>query len=112
MSGVGSLTWDGSQVRAVTGWLLPQSLLHPYPWASCRQDKFWVEDFVGGLMSLLSSLHWKSCLTSGSSHFSRIEDFDELLNLLGHFSEHNTLSSPEGSDHQAAFGPLSSVAAS
>ena len=28
------------------------------PCTSCRQDKFWVEGFVAGLVSL--SLHWKS----------------------------------------------------
>ena len=31
----------------------------------CRQDKFWVESFVGGLMSL--SLHWGSCLDTGGA---------------------------------------------
>jgi hypothetical protein len=51
VSGIGSLPWDGSQVGLDTGWLFPQSLLHLYPCASCRQDKFWVEGFVGGLMS-------------------------------------------------------------
>ena len=30
---------------------------------SCRQDKLWVENFVGELVSL--SLHWSSCLATG-----------------------------------------------
>jgi hypothetical protein len=51
VSGVGSLPWDGSQVGAVTGWPFPQFLLHLYPCTSCRQETFWVEGFVGGLMS-------------------------------------------------------------
>jgi hypothetical protein len=34
---------------------------------SCRQETFWVEDFVGGLLSLSS--HWGPCLSTGSSHF-------------------------------------------
>jgi hypothetical protein len=32
---------------------------------SCRQDKFWVESSVGGLVFLL--LRWGSCLTTGGS---------------------------------------------
>ena len=46
-----------SQVWPV-GWPFPQSLLHICPCISCRQDKFWIESFVGGLVSLL--LHWVS----------------------------------------------------
>ena len=60
MSGVSSLTWDGPQVGAVIGWLIPQSLLHLCPCISFRQDKFWVKSFVGGLVSL--SLHWSLAL--------------------------------------------------
>ena len=51
--------WDGSLVEPVIGWPFPQSLLH----FSCMQDKFWVENFVGGLVSLRH--HWGSCLATG-----------------------------------------------
>jgi hypothetical protein len=34
---------------------------------SCRQDTFWVEGFVGGLLSLY--IYWESCLATGGSHF-------------------------------------------
>lgn len=37
------------------------------PCISCRQDKFWIESFVGRLVSL--SLHWDSCLAEGGSQF-------------------------------------------
>lgn len=46
VSGVNSVTWDGSQVGVVIVWLLPRSLLHLYPCTSCRQDKFWVKGFI------------------------------------------------------------------
>ena len=49
MSRVGPLRWDGSQVGAVIG-SIPQSLLHLYLCTSCRQDKFWVEGVVVGLV--------------------------------------------------------------
>lgn len=49
-----------SIVNSARGWLshlgwghwlpIPQSLVHLYPCASCRQDKFGVESFLGGLM--------------------------------------------------------------
>jgi hypothetical protein len=32
----------GWQVGPVIGWTFPQSLLHPYPCTSCRQDKLFV----------------------------------------------------------------------
>jgi hypothetical protein len=60
VSGVGSLPWDGSQVGSVIGCLFPQTLLRLYPSTSRRQDRFWIEGFVGGLMS--ASLLWKSYL--------------------------------------------------
>ena len=50
VSEIGSLTWNVSQVGPIIGWLFSQSLLHLYPCASCRQDKFYVESFVCGLM--------------------------------------------------------------
>ena len=34
---------------------------------SCRQDTFWVEGFLGGLLSLSSN--WKSCMATGSNLF-------------------------------------------
>jgi hypothetical protein len=55
VSGIVFLTWDGSQVGPVIGWLFPQTLLHLDPYTSYRQDRFGVEGFVGGLMSLLPS---------------------------------------------------------
>jgi hypothetical protein len=39
-----------------------------YPCISCRQNKFWVKGFVGGLVS--STFQWKSCLDTGGGHFS------------------------------------------
>jgi hypothetical protein len=51
VSGVVSFPWGGFQVGAVIGKLFPKSLLHHYFCTSHRQDKFWVEGFVGGLMS-------------------------------------------------------------
>jgi hypothetical protein len=48
-------------------WPYPQSLFHLYPSTSCRQDKFWIESFVGGFIS--TSLHWKSHLATGSGLF-------------------------------------------
>ena len=54
-----SLTWNGSQVWALSGWLFPQSLFH-YSFLSSKQEKFQVEAFVGGLMSppTTGSLSW------------------------------------------------------
>ena len=46
----------------VTGWPFLQSMLHFCPCTSFRQDEFWVESFMGGLVSL--SLHWESCLAA------------------------------------------------
>jgi len=43
---------------AVTGWPFLQSLLHPCPCTSCRQDRFQVGGFVGGLMSPPLSGSW------------------------------------------------------
>jgi hypothetical protein len=45
-------------------WLFPQSLLHPQSLHFFTQNKFWIESFVGELMSLL--LHWGSCLATSS----------------------------------------------
>jgi hypothetical protein len=33
----------------------PQSLLEPRACISCKKDKFWIESFVGGLVSLYCS---------------------------------------------------------
>jgi len=68
VSGAAYLTMSGFQVEPGIGWLFPQSLCHLYPCASCRQDKFGIEGFVGGLMS--PSVHWNFPLTTGSGHFS------------------------------------------
>ena len=56
---------EGSQVGPVIGWPFLQSLLHlcKEVYISCRQDKFWVESFMGGLMSF--SFQWGSCLATG-----------------------------------------------
>jgi hypothetical protein len=59
VSGARSLPCDGSQVEPAIAWPLAQSLLHPYPCASCRQDEFWIEYFIDWLLSL--SYHSKSC---------------------------------------------------
>lgn len=62
VSGIISYSWVMSQVKPIMGWSFPQSLFHLYPCNSCRQDIFWGEGFMCGLVSL--SLHWKSCLVS------------------------------------------------
>ena len=55
VSQIGAYPWDVSQIGLVTGWPSPQSLFHLYPCIFLRLDKFWVERFVGGLVTL--SLH-------------------------------------------------------
>jgi hypothetical protein len=55
VSGTGSCPWDGSQVGPVIDWPFLQVLLRICFCTSRRQDTFWVESFVGGLVSL--SLH-------------------------------------------------------
>jgi hypothetical protein len=65
--GIAVCPWDGLQVEAVIGWPFSQSLLPPCAYIICRQDKFWVESFVGGLVS--QSLHWSSCLATGFGFF-------------------------------------------
>lgn len=49
----------GVSTWALIGCMFPQSLLRLGPWTPCRQDTFWVESFVGELVSL--SLCWGSC---------------------------------------------------
>jgi hypothetical protein len=49
--------WDRSQVGPITGQPFLQSLLHFCPCISFRQEQFWVENFVGELVS--PSLHWE-----------------------------------------------------
>lgn len=45
-------------------WLaISSDYLTPLSLMPCRQDKFWIEVFVGGLVSLL--LYWKSSLATG-----------------------------------------------
>jgi hypothetical protein len=52
-----------------SGWLAVPSVSAPFfPYTSCRQEQFWFEGFVDGLM--FPSLLWKSCLATGGSHFS------------------------------------------
>jgi hypothetical protein len=68
VSKVSALTWDESQVGAVIGCLFPQCLLHLYLCTSGRQDRFWVEGSVDGLMTPPSSLS-PSCIQEISSHF-------------------------------------------
>jgi hypothetical protein len=57
VSDTSSCLWYGSQVGLVIGCPFPQSLLHLCPCTSYRQDTFWVEGFMDGLMSI--SLHWE-----------------------------------------------------
>ena len=45
----------------------PQSLFPLCPCASCRQDKFCVEDFMSKLVSLF--LYWEYCLVTGREQF-------------------------------------------
>lgn len=72
--GADSPPWHGSQVGPVIGWPFPQSLLHPYPWASCRQGEFWVEGFMGGLMSHFPVEVW--------GYQNVLTFFDVVLNYL------------------------------
>jgi hypothetical protein len=65
---------------AVIDWLFPQSLLHLYPCSSYRQDKFWVEEFEGVLMSL--SFHWKSCLAKWGDNFRLYTPLPKLIGIL------------------------------
>jgi hypothetical protein len=51
VSCVGSLLWDWSHFGSVIAWFFPQSLIHLYPFTSCRQDQFRVEGFVRGLLT-------------------------------------------------------------
>jgi hypothetical protein len=53
VSGTGTCPWDESQVGMVIGWPFPQTPLHLCPPSICKQDKFWVENFVGGFGSLI-----------------------------------------------------------
>jgi len=52
VSGICSCSWDGSQFGAIIDWPFPWSLLYICSCRSCRQDRFWVEGFVGGLVFL------------------------------------------------------------
>ena len=61
--GTGSLPGDGSKFGSLISRLFHQPLLHHYVCTSYRQDKFWVEGFVGGFVAFLS--HWKSTLATG-----------------------------------------------
>jgi hypothetical protein len=67
VSGIGACPWDGSQIEPGIGWPFPQFLLHLYCFTSCRQDKFWDQVSVGGLLSLF--LHWESSLATGGGYF-------------------------------------------
>lgn len=53
VSEIGACPWDGSQVVLGFGWPFLQSLSYPNTCISCRQDKFWVDSFVGRLLFLL-----------------------------------------------------------
>ena len=82
-------------------WLTTPSISAPsYPCISYKQDKFWVERFVGGLVSL--SLQWGSCLATGSGQATSGSTApaarrDWLCFKLETFS-HNSLKS-EGREH-------------
>ena len=67
VSEIDACPWDGSQVELVIGWPFLQSLLHLCPCISFKQDKFWVESFVGVLA--FTSLHFGSCLAIVSGLF-------------------------------------------
>jgi hypothetical protein len=49
LSGTGSFPLDRYHVGSAIEWPFHQTLIHLYPSTSCRQDKFWKEDFVVGL---------------------------------------------------------------
>ena len=51
-SGTGGLLSNRFQIGPVIGCPFFQSLIHLYLWTSYRQDKFWDESFVGGMVSL------------------------------------------------------------
>lgn len=59
-SRVDSLTWDGSQIELVIGWLFFQYLLHLYSCISHRKYKFWTD---------VPLLIWNSSLSMGGGHF-------------------------------------------
>ena len=67
VSGIGSCSWDESQVGPVTGWPFWQFLPGLYPYISFNQNIFGVESFVGELVSLSSQ--WGSYLATGGSIF-------------------------------------------
>jgi hypothetical protein len=54
VSGIGACPWDRSLVGPVVAWPFPHSLLLNSPWISDRQHRFWVDNFVDGLVSLSS----------------------------------------------------------
>lgn len=78
--GVGSLSWDGSQVGPVNGWLFSQFLLHLYPCISCKWDIFKVEGFVSWLVSSPLHLAWLQEV-AGSSSISLISWESQLGSL-------------------------------
>jgi hypothetical protein len=61
----GASSWEGAQIGLVIGSPFSQSLLSICTCISFRQDKFWIESFVGGLLFLF--LHWVSCLATGDN---------------------------------------------
>jgi hypothetical protein len=64
VSGIGALPWNRSLAGLVIAWPFHHSQIHLCPYISYRQDKFWVESFMGGLVSL--SLHWGFSLAIGN----------------------------------------------
>ena len=61
------LLWHGTQIWSIISYPFLQFLLHPYPFASCRQDKLWISYFVSGLV--FWSLYCKSCLVKWGGCF-------------------------------------------
>jgi hypothetical protein len=52
VSGIDTCPWDVLQFGLVIAWPFIQTQLHLCPCTFCSQDKFWVDSFVDGLVSL------------------------------------------------------------
>lgn len=65
MSGLGSLSYHGTQIGPVISWPFFHFLLCLYPYTSYRKEKSWVKELVAGLVS--QSFHWKSFPVTGGN---------------------------------------------
>ena len=84
--GIGVCPWDESQVGLVIGWPFPQSLIHFCPCISFRQDKFWVESSVGGLVFNFSTgvTAWLQEVASSCSIFSLLLFSAKIIHIRSH----------------------------